>query len=204
MNALAIVAVVAAIGLLSTACFGPAQGFELSVQETPQTDRTNCEELYGTAFRSEAEREFFHSNCSDWSATVESATSIATPSSSSGMAVEPPPTNSGRTAFEPGTANVPPASIPTPTPIILQETAAPPSRPQQTGSGSGAGSSQPVTDGGQVSNSPQSVPQQGGTSPTATQPPSPVLEQPRQNTTGLCERGYRNAAERKEHLRTCR
>jgi hypothetical protein len=37
---------------------------------TPEPDRTNCDEIYGTAYRSAEERRWFSENCSDWAKAV--------------------------------------------------------------------------------------------------------------------------------------
>jgi hypothetical protein len=195
-------------GLLSLACLDSEQDIGPAVPEMSQaSERANCEEMFGTAFRSEAEREFFRSNCSDWSATVESATSVTTPSSASETIVELPTTNSGgRPQSEPGTVNITPAPVvPPPTPVVREQNPSPPSALQPTGSGSGSGSNQPSAGPREQNTSPPASPDGGNQpTPTATRSPStPVSGQPRQSTEDLCERGYRSAAERNEYRRNC-
>jgi hypothetical protein len=59
---------IAFLALLCTACVTKGESSELRAVGPPAAlpDRISCEQILGSAYRSDAERAWFHQNCSQW------------------------------------------------------------------------------------------------------------------------------------------
>jgi hypothetical protein len=90
---------------LATGCITVSE-FDADPEPTPMPpDRTDCGEIFGSAFRSQSERDWFVANCSAW----EQATLGA---------IEPaPPAAPGAPTGAPAQAPAAPAQPPPPTPV---------------------------------------------------------------------------------------
>lgn len=84
MPRFAATALVVFISLLSFGCVGSSYTRPLRSEASPSpldgAPRSNCDQIYGTAFRSNAERDWFYAHCSHWQAFTFTDP-VATPTS---------------------------------------------------------------------------------------------------------------------------
>src|SRR5512146_2245538 len=85
------------VALLTLGCLAPSNYQQIPSPTATTPDRTDCRQILGTAFRSEAEEAWFATNCSSWApATLgrvdEASGAGEPPSSQAGSDTRPSPT----------------------------------------------------------------------------------------------------------------
>ena len=221
--------------LLVAACYtvGEEPAPVLPLIETPQVaaDRSACDQIYGTAFRSGQEQDWFMANCSKWEPVAAAAASAQNPggertidAASAARCLQisgRPNASEEERRFYQAVCSTPwSVEGSNPQPGLPQQQ---PPQPQNPGA---RGPDQPEPPRQQGPQNPQAEQPPQGQQPPQPQPPPPPQPPPAvppapsgfgsqfvpsapaptpvPAASNLCSRGYTNAAEREDFLRLCR